>query len=135
MKKPTIPTAVIEEEDIEETATVGVPEIGETVNQEMKTGTRNLEKMHLPPTNDKPYRPPSARKHMNVVFTRSGLIYALPVKPNAKTIIIQDDSENEVDEAKKEVESSSSKRTKSDPPPLKSYKTKSRTLSAYAKKR
>nr|GEY50709.1 reverse transcriptase domain-containing protein [Tanacetum cinerariifolium] len=57
------------------------------------------------------------------------------VKPNAKTIVIQDDSENEVDEAKKEVESSFSKRTKSDPLPLKSYKTKSRTLSAYAKKR
>ncbi|GKB33751.1 hypothetical protein Tco_0873152 [Tanacetum coccineum] len=47
MKKPTMTTEVIEEDDIEETTMVGVPEIGETVNQEMKTGTRNLEKTYL----------------------------------------------------------------------------------------
>ncbi|GJT37123.1 reverse transcriptase domain-containing protein [Tanacetum coccineum] len=57
MKKQTMPTEVIEEEDIEETTTVGIPE-------------------------------------------------------------------DEVDEAEKEVEPSSSKQTKSDPPPLKAYKPK-----------
>nr|GEX27531.1 reverse transcriptase domain-containing protein [Tanacetum cinerariifolium] len=35
-----------------------------------------------------------------------------PVNPNAKTTVIQDDSEDEADEAKKEVEPSSSKQTK-----------------------
>ncbi|GJZ86645.1 hypothetical protein Tco_0658255 [Tanacetum coccineum] len=38
-KKPTMPTEVTEEEDIEETTTVGVPGIGKTVSQEMKTKT------------------------------------------------------------------------------------------------
>ncbi|GJX32921.1 reverse transcriptase domain-containing protein [Tanacetum coccineum] len=77
------------------------------------------------PTNDKPYRPPSARnEHVNAVFTRIGLTYDLPVSPNAKTTVIHDDSDDEVDEAEKEVESSSSKQTKSDPPPLKAYKPK-----------
>ncbi|GJW39707.1 hypothetical protein Tco_0065552 [Tanacetum coccineum] len=77
------------------------------------------------PTNDKPYRLPSARnKHVNVVFTRSVLTYDLPVNPNAKTIVIHDDSEDGVDEAKKEVEPSSSKQTKSDQPPPKAYKLK-----------
>ncbi|GKF51178.1 hypothetical protein Tco_0147645 [Tanacetum coccineum] len=70
------------------------------------------------PTNDKPYRPPFARnKHVNAVFTWSGLRYDPLVNPNSKTTVIHDDSEDEVDEAKKEVESSSSKQTKSDPPP------------------
>ncbi|GJR13846.1 reverse transcriptase domain-containing protein [Tanacetum coccineum] len=55
------------------------------------------------PTNDKPYRPPSARnEHVNALFTRSGLIYDSPVNPNAKTTIIHNDSDDEVDEAKKE---------------------------------
>ncbi|GJY37134.1 hypothetical protein Tco_0422512 [Tanacetum coccineum] len=212
MKKPTMPTEVIEEEDIEETTMAGVPKIGETVNQEMKTGTRNLEKTHLPfhqhsktssknptlkktmrefmvaqkssndfvknqffnlktkvdqgqknhqasiqdletkfgrlsdqcstrptgslpsntqtnpkpsPANDKPYRPPSTRnEHVNAIFTWSGLIYPPPINLNAKTTVIHDDSEDEVDEAEKEVESSSSKQTKSDPPPFKAYKPK-----------
>ncbi|GJY09478.1 hypothetical protein Tco_0377663 [Tanacetum coccineum] len=75
------------------------------------------------PKNDKPYHPPLARnERVNVVFTRSGKTYDPLVNPNAKTTIIYDDSEDEVDEAKKEVESSSSKQTKSDPPPLKAYK-------------
>ncbi|GJV30645.1 hypothetical protein Tco_1387093 [Tanacetum coccineum] len=77
------------------------------------------------PTNDKPYRPPSARnEHVNTVFTWSGLTYDSPLNPNAKTTVIHDDSEDEVDEAKKEVEPSSSKQTKYDPPPLKAYKPK-----------
>nr|GEV05242.1 reverse transcriptase domain-containing protein [Tanacetum cinerariifolium] len=77
------------------------------------------------PTNDKPYRPPSAQnEHVNFVFTRSGLTYDSPVNPNAKTTVIQDDSNDEVDEAEKEVELSSSKQTKSDPPLLKAYKPK-----------
>nr|GFD31503.1 reverse transcriptase domain-containing protein [Tanacetum cinerariifolium] len=44
--------------------------------------------------------------------------------PNAKTTIIHDDSEDEADEAEKEVEPFSSKQAKSDPPPLKAYKPK-----------
>ncbi|GJV51056.1 hypothetical protein Tco_1446797 [Tanacetum coccineum] len=77
------------------------------------------------PTNDKPYRPPSARnEHVNAIFTRSGLTYDPSVNPNSKTIVIHDDSEDEVDEAEKEVEPSSSKQTKFDPPPLKAYKPK-----------
>ncbi|GKF45786.1 hypothetical protein Tco_0135588, partial [Tanacetum coccineum] len=76
-------------------------------------------------TNDKPYRLPSARnEHVNAVFTRISLTYDSPVNPNAKTTIIQDDSDDEVDEAEKEVEPSSSKQTKSDPPSLKAYKPK-----------
>ncbi|GKF94024.1 hypothetical protein Tco_0283724, partial [Tanacetum coccineum] len=46
------------------------------------------------------------------------------VNLNAKTTVIHDDSEDEVDEAKKEVEPSSSKQTKSDQPPPKAYKLK-----------
>nr|GEV28767.1 hypothetical protein [Tanacetum cinerariifolium] len=67
--------------------------------------------------------------------TMSGNTYDPPVNPNAKTTIIYDDSEDEVDEAEKEVEPSSSKQTKSDPPPLKAYKQKFLTLNAYVKKR
>ncbi|GJX64320.1 hypothetical protein Tco_0298663 [Tanacetum coccineum] len=77
------------------------------------------------PMNDKPYRPPSAQnEHVNAVFTWSSLTYNLSVNPNAKTTIIHDDSDDEVDETEKEVEPSSSKQTKSDPPPLKAYKLK-----------
>nr|GEY85722.1 hypothetical protein [Tanacetum cinerariifolium] len=77
------------------------------------------------PKNDKPYRPPPARnKHVNVVFTRSGKIYDPTVNPNAKTTIIHNDSEDEVDKTKKEVEPFDSKQAKSDPPPLKAYKLK-----------
>ncbi|GJV79841.1 reverse transcriptase domain-containing protein [Tanacetum coccineum] len=45
------------------------------------------------------------------------------VNPNAKTIVIYDDSEDEVDEAEKEVEPSF-KKTKTNPPLLKAYKPK-----------
>ncbi|GJW79278.1 reverse transcriptase domain-containing protein [Tanacetum coccineum] len=76
-------------------------------------------------TNEKPYRLPSARnEHVNVVFTQSSLTYDSPINPNAKAIVIHDDSEDEVDEAEKEVEPSSSKQIESDPPPLKAYKPK-----------
>ncbi|GKB24247.1 hypothetical protein Tco_0863648 [Tanacetum coccineum] len=175
-----MPTEVTEEEDIEETTTVGVPKIGKAYNQEMKTEIHNFERTFLPflqhsiqssmiekgqknhqasiqdletkfgrlsdqcssrqtssfpsntqtnsitsPTNDKPYRPPSAwNEHVNDVFTRSGLTYNSLVNPNANTIVIHDDSEDEVYEAEKELESSSSKQTESDPPPLKAYKQK-----------
>ncbi|GKD12718.1 hypothetical protein Tco_1197125 [Tanacetum coccineum] len=44
--------------------------------------------------------------------TMSGLTYDLLVNPNDKTTIIHDDSEDEVDEVKKEVELSSSKQAK-----------------------
>ncbi|GJQ90432.1 hypothetical protein Tco_0001571 [Tanacetum coccineum] len=71
-------------EDIEETTMVEVPEISVTANYEMITEIHN-----------------------------SGEIYDPPVNPNAKTTIIYDDSEDKVDEAEKEVESSSSKQTKS----------------------
>nr|GEV14048.1 reverse transcriptase domain-containing protein [Tanacetum cinerariifolium] len=54
----------------------------------------------------------------------SGNTYDPPGNPNAKTTIIHDDSEDEVDEAEKEVEPSSSKQIKSNPPPLKAYKPK-----------
>nr|GEU33700.1 reverse transcriptase domain-containing protein [Tanacetum cinerariifolium] len=50
--------------------------------------------------------------------------YDPPVKPKAKTTNIHDDTKDEVDETEKEVEPSSSKETKSDPPPLKVYKPK-----------
>ncbi|GKB37185.1 hypothetical protein Tco_0882127, partial [Tanacetum coccineum] len=44
--------------------------------------------------------------------TESGLTYDPPINPNSKTPVIHDDSDDEVDEAEKEVESSSSKQTK-----------------------
>nr|GEX27881.1 reverse transcriptase domain-containing protein [Tanacetum cinerariifolium] len=53
-----------------------------------------------------------------------GKTYDLPLNPNAKTTIIHDDSEDKADEAEKEVESSSTKQTKYDPPSLKAYKPK-----------
>ncbi|GJZ00062.1 reverse transcriptase domain-containing protein [Tanacetum coccineum] len=62
--------------------------------------------------------------HVNVVFTRSGKTYDPPVNLNAKTTTIYDDSEDEVDEAEKEVDPSSSKQAKSDPPPRKACKPK-----------
>nr|GEV13364.1 reverse transcriptase domain-containing protein [Tanacetum cinerariifolium] len=72
-----------------------------------------------------PYRPPPAQnEHANAVFTRSDKTYDPPVNPNSKTTVIHDDSEDEADEDEKEVESSSSKQAKSDPPPLKVYKSK-----------
>nr|GFB26694.1 reverse transcriptase domain-containing protein [Tanacetum cinerariifolium] len=53
-----------------------------------------------------------------------GKTYDPPVNPNSKTTVIHNDSEDEADEAKNEVERSSSKQAKSDPPPLMSYKPK-----------
>ncbi|GJY93064.1 hypothetical protein Tco_0508846 [Tanacetum coccineum] len=50
--------------------------------------------------------------------------FTIKVNPNAKTTVIHDDSEDEADEAEKEVEPPSSKQVKSDPPPLKAYKPK-----------
>ncbi|GJW89422.1 hypothetical protein Tco_0164762 [Tanacetum coccineum] len=47
----------------------------------------------------------SKNEHVNVIFTLSGKTYDPPVNPNAKTTIIHDDSEDEADKAKKEVES------------------------------
>nr|GFA57807.1 reverse transcriptase domain-containing protein [Tanacetum cinerariifolium] len=77
------------------------------------------------PTNDKPYRPPPAQnEHVNAIFIRSGKTYDSPVNSNAKTTIIHYDSEYEANEAEKEVEISSSKQAKPDPPPLKAYKLK-----------
>ncbi|GJT62137.1 hypothetical protein Tco_1005670 [Tanacetum coccineum] len=61
---------------------------------------------------------------LNVVFIRSGKTYDPPVNPNDKTFIIHDDSEDEANKAEKDEEPSSSKRDKSDPPPLKAYKPK-----------
>ncbi|GKF53343.1 hypothetical protein Tco_0160253, partial [Tanacetum coccineum] len=97
MKKPTMPMEVIEEKDTKETTTVGVQELGETANQEMKTETPNFE---------------------------SGLTYDPPVNLNAKTTIIHDDSEDKADEAGNKAKSIPSKQTKLDPPPLKAYKPK-----------
>nr|GEX94093.1 reverse transcriptase domain-containing protein [Tanacetum cinerariifolium] len=57
------------------------------------------------PTNDKTYRPPSARnEHVNSIFTWSGLTYNSPVNQNAKNTVIYDDSEDDADEAEKEVD-------------------------------
>ncbi|GJZ44087.1 reverse transcriptase domain-containing protein [Tanacetum coccineum] len=84
----------------------------------------------IPPTPEKKFDESDFEKtmrefmHVNAVFTWSGLTYDPPVNPNSKTTVIHDDSDDEVDEAEKEVESSSSKQTKSDPPPLKAYKPK-----------
>ncbi|GJX98584.1 hypothetical protein Tco_0355603 [Tanacetum coccineum] len=49
---------------------------------------------------------------------------SLPINPNVTTTVIHDDCEDKVDKAEKELDSSSSKQTKSDPPPLKAYKLK-----------
>ncbi|GKB86889.1 hypothetical protein Tco_0959161 [Tanacetum coccineum] len=77
------------------------------------------------PINNKPYRPPPARnEHVIAVFTQSGLTYDPPVNPNIKITVINDDSEDEVDEAEKEAELTLSKQTKSDPLLLKAYKQK-----------
>ncbi|GKB52994.1 hypothetical protein Tco_0903747 [Tanacetum coccineum] len=66
------------------------------------------------------------KNHQAVIqdLETNGKTYDPPVNLNAKTTIIHDDSEDEADESEKEVESSSFKQTKSDPPPLKAYKPK-----------
>ncbi|GJS59094.1 hypothetical protein Tco_0653878 [Tanacetum coccineum] len=157
MKKPTMPTEVTEEEDIEETTTVGVPGIGKTVNQEMKTETLNLEK-NAPSFSPTPKKSSNeqnsdfektmrefmvAQKSSNDFVKNQFFKLKTKVKqgqknhqasiqdletkfinPNAKTTIIHDDCGDEVEESEKEVESSSSKQNKYDPPPLKMYKPK-----------
>ncbi|GJT69323.1 reverse transcriptase domain-containing protein [Tanacetum coccineum] len=130
MKKPTMPTEVTEEEDIEETTTDLETKFSRLSDQcssrpsgSLLCNTQTNPKPNL--TNDKPYRPPSARnEHVNVVFTWSGLTYDPSVNPNAKTTIIHDDCDDKVDESEKDVEPSSSKQNKYDPPPLKMYKPK-----------
>nr|GEU87237.1 hypothetical protein [Tanacetum cinerariifolium] len=187
MKKKTMPTEVIEEEVTKETTTIGVLEIGMTVNKEMTTEIPNLEKtillIHQHPkrsstsltlkkpcenlwllknrrmtsskinsstlkpklSKDKritkqrfktfrqglvdtltnvPLDPIVHFQHVNAVFIRSGKTYDPPVNPNAKTTVIQDDSEDEANEAEKEVEPPSSKQAKADPQPVKAYKPK-----------
>ncbi|GKB24563.1 hypothetical protein Tco_0863964 [Tanacetum coccineum] len=135
-KKPTMPMKVTEEEDIEETTMVGVPEIGETNNQEMKTKIPNLDRTFLPfhqhlkqssiieqgqknhqasiqdletkigRLSDQCSFRPTGSLPSN---TQTNLTYDSPVNPHAKTTVIHDDSEDEVDETEKEIESSSSK--------------------------
>ncbi|GJT89673.1 hypothetical protein Tco_1078518 [Tanacetum coccineum] len=76
-------------------------------------------------SNERPYRPPPARnEHVNVVFTRSGKTYDPPANPNTKTVIFLDNSKDEAEEVKKEVEPLPKKPTQIDTPPLKAYKPK-----------
>ncbi|GJS75776.1 reverse transcriptase domain-containing protein [Tanacetum coccineum] len=83
----------------------------------------------IPPTTEKKFEESDFEKtmrefmHVNAVFTRNGKTYDPSSNPN-DTNIINDDDEDEVDETEKEEEPSSSKQTKIDPPPLKSYKPK-----------
>ncbi|GKC03237.1 reverse transcriptase domain-containing protein [Tanacetum coccineum] len=57
------------------------------------------------PSNEKPYRPPTARnEHVNAVFTHSGKTYDLPANPNTKTAVFLDDNEDEVEEVNKKAE-------------------------------
>nr|GEU75782.1 reverse transcriptase domain-containing protein [Tanacetum cinerariifolium] len=95
-KKLTMLMKDIQEEDIEETPKVEIPDIGEIVNQETITEIQNL----------------------------SGKKYDPPVNPNDKTTVIHDDTDEEANEAKKEEVPSFSKQNKSDPLPLKAYKPK-----------
>ncbi|GJT34023.1 hypothetical protein Tco_0924442 [Tanacetum coccineum] len=138
-KKPTMPMEDIKEEDIKETTTSNktkknhhqdlVTSFGRLSDQQSQRPTGTLPSntqtnLKPSPSNDKPYRPPPARnEHVNVVFTRSDKTYDPPVNPNAKTTII-DDIDEEADKAEKEEEPTSSKKDKSDPPPLKAYKPK-----------
>nr|GEX74198.1 reverse transcriptase domain-containing protein [Tanacetum cinerariifolium] len=110
VKKQTMPMKVIEEEDIEETTTEDL----KIKKQIMPMKVIEEEDIEETTTNE----------HVNAVFTRSGKTYDPPVNPNSKTTVIHNDSEDEADEAKNEVERSSSKQAKSDPPPLMSYKPK-----------
>ncbi|GJY72045.1 reverse transcriptase domain-containing protein [Tanacetum coccineum] len=77
------------------------------------------------PSNEKPYRPPTARnEHVNAVFTRSGKTYDPPANPNTKTAVFLDDSEDEAEEVEKEAEPLPKKPTQPETPPLKAYKPK-----------
>nr|GEY45870.1 reverse transcriptase domain-containing protein [Tanacetum cinerariifolium] len=92
-KKPTMHMEDIKEEDIKETTTKGILEIGAIIDQETITKTHNLMKITR------------QNEHMNVVFTQSGKTYDPPVNPNAKTTIVHDNSDEE------EEEPTSSKKT------------------------
>ncbi|GJW35449.1 hypothetical protein Tco_0058369 [Tanacetum coccineum] len=80
------------------------------------------------PTNDNPVAVTTAPAQMsNCMFLHNEAVknnMKSTVNLNAKTTTIHDDSEDEADEAENEVESSSSKPTKTDPPQLKAYKPK-----------
>nr|GEU99640.1 reverse transcriptase domain-containing protein [Tanacetum cinerariifolium] len=122
MKKQTMPIEVIEEEDIEEPLRL-FDQCSTRPTGSLSSNTQTNPKPSS--MNDKPYSPPFAwNEYVNAVFTQSGLKYDLSVNPNAKATVIHDYSDDEVGEAKKEAESSSSKQTKSDPTPLKAYKPK-----------
>ncbi|GJT34497.1 hypothetical protein Tco_0924916 [Tanacetum coccineum] len=64
---------------------------------------------------------PAGRAWVKIVPTDG---WRAGVNLNDKTSIIHDDSEDEANKAEKDEEPSSSKRDKSDPPPLKAYKLK-----------
>ncbi|GJW38734.1 hypothetical protein Tco_0064579 [Tanacetum coccineum] len=122
-KKPTMPTEDIKEEDIEETTTVEILEIGMIVNHDTITEIHYLMKTtrpfhQHPKTNS---MSPTLKKPRE---SSCGKTYDPLVNPNAEATIIHDDSEDEANEAEKEVEPSYSKQTKSDLTPLKAYKPK-----------
>ncbi|GJS82745.1 putative nucleotidyltransferase, ribonuclease H [Tanacetum coccineum] len=65
---------------------------------------------NLKPSNEKPFRPPTARnEHVNAVFTRSGKTYDPPANPNTKTAVFLDDSEDKAEEFLKDLVSNKSK--------------------------
>ncbi|GJX43715.1 hypothetical protein Tco_0260391 [Tanacetum coccineum] len=77
------------------------------------------------PSNEKPYRPPTARnEHVNAVFTRSGKTYDPPANLNTKIAVFLDDSEVEAEEVEKEAKPLPKKPTQPEMPPLKAYKPK-----------
>nr|GFA31007.1 reverse transcriptase domain-containing protein [Tanacetum cinerariifolium] len=94
--------------------------------KEVESSSSKQTKSDPPPLKAyKPKIPYPQRLHKEKIEERyAKLTYNPPVNPDAKTTVIHDDSEVKDGEAKKEVESSSSKQTKSDPPPLKAYKPK-----------
>ncbi|GJR18814.1 hypothetical protein Tco_0967341 [Tanacetum coccineum] len=92
--------------------------IGAIINHEMTTETPNLVKTTLP-FQQLPKRNSKSLTLKKPCESSCGKTYDPLVNQNAKTTVIYDDSEDEADETKKEVELSSSKQTKSDPSPLK----------------
>ncbi|GJZ38703.1 hypothetical protein Tco_0585266 [Tanacetum coccineum] len=76
------------------------------------------------PREDNPSNPPTPEKQFDESDFEKNMREFMPVNPNTKNTFIRDDSEDEADEAEKEVEMSSSKQAKFDPPPLKAYKPK-----------
>ncbi|GJZ99519.1 hypothetical protein Tco_0672070 [Tanacetum coccineum] len=75
---------------------------------------------------DKPMGGPKEKKPTMPIedIEETTTIHGPLVNSNAKTTIIHDDSKDEADKAEKEVDPSSSKQNKSNPPPLKAYKLK-----------